>query len=558
MRSLEADPDAPGRDLGHPHPQRRRARRGQLDGRGRGRHPPRAGARSTATASAPATPTWCRSWPTSRSRRSTSSCPAGGGRLEGLTELSRSVAEIANLTPNDYQPYVGRSAFAHKGGVHGAAVAKVERSYQHVEPGVGRQQSAGWSCRSSAAGRTRRSGRASSATSSRGRRPARALAAHQAARGRRASHSRAPRPRSSCSSAATPPTTRRPFRIVDYTCLVEQRDGRELLAEATVKVAVDGETLHTAADGNGPVNALDAALRKALRAFYPAIDDVHLVDYKVRILDGDAATAARTRVIIDSQDGARTWSTMGSDTNIIAASAVGARRLPRVRDLEVRRGAAPARRATLHDGSPSRTGVDVDDRRGPDRPSDPEVTPMPATTHSRAHPASRPLDRAVRLERPQPGRGHHRCGRPPLAGVRRGQRRDRRAVPGGRPGAVRDPRRAPAAARLRHPRARRGDRHDRCRDGPDRAAGRRRQARHGRVQGEARGTNIIAASIEAYIVALNALLGEAHWEGAPEAAAATGTRARRKGAGHGGCGPRAARRARRGAGEIDTTDWFNQ
>jgi hypothetical protein len=69
------------------------------------------------------------------------------------------------------------------------------------------------------------------------------------------------------------------------------------------------------------VNALDAALRKALRAFYPAIDDVHLVDYKVRILDGESATAARTRVIIDSQDGARTWSTMGSDTNIIAASA---------------------------------------------------------------------------------------------------------------------------------------------------------------------------------------------------------------------------------------------
>jgi 2-isopropylmalate synthase len=112
-----------------------------------------------------------------------------------------------------------------------------------------------------------------------------------------------------------------PFRIIDYTCLVEQRDGRELLAEATVKVEVDGEVLHTAADGNGPVNALDAALRKALRAFYPAIESVHLVDYKVRILDGDAATAARTRVVIDSQDGARTWSTMGSDTNIIAASA---------------------------------------------------------------------------------------------------------------------------------------------------------------------------------------------------------------------------------------------
>jgi 2-isopropylmalate synthase len=85
-------------------------------------------------------------------------------------------------------------------------------------------------------------------------------------------------------------------------------------------VAVDGEVLHTAADGNGPVNALDSALRKALRAFYPGLDAVHLVDYKVRILDGESATAARTRVIIDSSDGVREWSTMGSDTNIIAAS----------------------------------------------------------------------------------------------------------------------------------------------------------------------------------------------------------------------------------------------
>ena len=99
------------------------------------------------------------------------------------------------------------------------------------------------------------------------------------------------------------------------------RDKAEAKTEATVKVEVDGEVLHTAADGNGPVNALDSALRKALGAFYPAIDAVHLFDYKVRILDGGAATGARTRVIIDSADGTREWSTMGSDTNIIAASA---------------------------------------------------------------------------------------------------------------------------------------------------------------------------------------------------------------------------------------------
>jgi 2-isopropylmalate synthase len=245
--------------------------------------------------------------------------PAGGGSLVGLTELSRSIAEIANQKPNDYQPYVGRSAFAHKGGVHGAAVAKVERSYQHIDPtAVG---NAGRLVVSELGGKANTRIRAEQL-------------GHQldgvdpkvlsnlikqleseglAFEGAEASFELLIR-RHQAGYVA-------PFRIVDYTCLVEQRSGRELLAEATVKVEVDGEILHTAADGNGPVNALDAALRKALRAFYPQLDSVHLYDYKVRILDGGAATAARTRVIIDSSDGTREWSTMGSDTNIIAASA---------------------------------------------------------------------------------------------------------------------------------------------------------------------------------------------------------------------------------------------
>ena len=247
--------------------------------------------------------------------------PAGGGALPELTELSRSVAEIANVNPNDWQPYVGRSAFAHKGGVHGAAVAKVERSYQHIDPAaVGNQ---GRLVVSELGGKANTRIRAEQL-------------GHQldgvvdpkvlselikrleneglAFEGAEASFELLIR-RHQADYVA-------PFRIVDYTCLVEQRAGRELLAEATVKVEVDGEILHTAADGNGPVNALDAALRKALGAFYPQLDDVHLYDYKVRILDGDQATAARTRVIIDSSDGTREWSTMGSDTNIIAASAI--------------------------------------------------------------------------------------------------------------------------------------------------------------------------------------------------------------------------------------------
>jgi 2-isopropylmalate synthase len=246
--------------------------------------------------------------------------PAGGGRLADLTDLSRGVAEIANVVPNDYQPYVGRSAFAHKGGVHGAAVAKVERSYQHVDPtSVGNE---GRLVVSELGGRANTQLRAEQL----GHRLDGSIDARElsvlikqleadglAFEGAEASFELLIR-RHATGYAA-------PFRIVDFTVLVEQRDGQELLAEATVKVEVAGEVLHTAADGNGPVNALDTALRKALGAFYPELDSVHLIDYKVRIIDGTAATEARTRVIIDSTDGSRTWSTMGSDTNIIAASA---------------------------------------------------------------------------------------------------------------------------------------------------------------------------------------------------------------------------------------------
>jgi 2-isopropylmalate synthase len=246
--------------------------------------------------------------------------PAGGGTLTGLTELSRSVAEIANINPNDWQPYVGRSAFAHKGGVHGAAVAKVERSYQHIEPGavgnVGRLVVSELGGRANTRIRAEQLGHQLEGVVD----PkvlselVKQLESEGLAfEGAEASFELLIR-RHQAGYVA-------PFRIVDYTCLVEQRSGRELLSEATIKVQVDGEILHTAADGNGPVNALDAALRKALRAFYPQLDDVHLYDYKVRILDGDSATAARTRVIIDSSDGQLEWSTMGSDTNIIAASA---------------------------------------------------------------------------------------------------------------------------------------------------------------------------------------------------------------------------------------------
>jgi 2-isopropylmalate synthase len=247
--------------------------------------------------------------------------PAGGGQLGALTELSRAVAEIANVAPNDYQPYVGRSAFAHKGGVHGAAVAKVERSYQHIDPTAvgneGRLVVSELGGRANTRIRAEQLGHQLDGVVE----PAvlstlikRLESEGLSFEGAEASFELLIRRHQA--------DYRAPFRIVDYTCLVDKRSDADLRAEATVKVEVDGELLHTAADGNGPVNALDAALRKALRAFYPLLDGVHLYDYKVRILDSGAATGARTRVTIESTDGSLEWSTMGSDTNIIAASAI--------------------------------------------------------------------------------------------------------------------------------------------------------------------------------------------------------------------------------------------
>jgi len=111
-----------------------------------------------------------------------------------------------------------------------------------------------------------------------------------------------------------------PFRMLDFMVVVEHREGRGLFAEATIKVAVQDQIMHTAAEGNGPVNALDAALRKALLPFFPRLAQFHLADYKVHILDGGAGTGATTRVLIDMQNGSRRWSTVGASANIIEAS----------------------------------------------------------------------------------------------------------------------------------------------------------------------------------------------------------------------------------------------
>jgi 2-isopropylmalate synthase len=111
-----------------------------------------------------------------------------------------------------------------------------------------------------------------------------------------------------------------PFVLCGFHVLVKEGNGGGMVSEATVKVEVNGQVMHTAAEGNGPVDALSAAVRKALLPFYPHLAEVRLTDYKVRILDGEAGTAARTRVLTTSSDRRRSWSTVGSSSNIIEAS----------------------------------------------------------------------------------------------------------------------------------------------------------------------------------------------------------------------------------------------
>ena len=111
-----------------------------------------------------------------------------------------------------------------------------------------------------------------------------------------------------------------PFDLIDFSVNVERRHGADVIAEAMVKIKVGDEVLHTAGEGDGPVHALDIALRKALVAHFPVINQFHLTDYKVRILNGNKGTQAITRVLIDTQNGYHRWSTVGASANIIEAS----------------------------------------------------------------------------------------------------------------------------------------------------------------------------------------------------------------------------------------------
>jgi 2-isopropylmalate synthase len=240
------------------------------------------------------------------------------GSLMKLSPISRTVAEIANMAPDTHQPYVGKSAFAHKAGLHVAALRRAIDSYQHIDPVlVGNEMRfliSDLAGRGNILNEAERLGMDLSSDKARrvldkvkslehegyvfeGAEASVALLLHRASEG------------------YTPP-----WELLNFSTMVSRHRDDEMIIEATVKLCIEGEVVHTASEGNGPVNALDKALRKALVPVYPELADFHLADYKVRILDGDRGTAATTRVLIDTQNGHKRWSTVGAGTNIIDAS----------------------------------------------------------------------------------------------------------------------------------------------------------------------------------------------------------------------------------------------
>ena len=241
------------------------------------------------------------------------------GNLPDLQDIARFVAEVATLSPDEHQAYVGKSAFAHKGGIHVAAMRRNTHSYQHVEPAlVGNEM------------RT-----VVSELSGQGNLLSKAeefgihledldaiddvLAEVKELEAKGFSFEAAE------ASVAIRLLRRQsgyhpPFDFVDYSVTVQHRQGSGMFAEALVKIRIGDDQIHTAGDGNGPVNALNIALRKALLPAFPQIEQIHLSDYKVRILDDGDGTASITRVLINMHNGHHRWSTVGASTNIIEAS----------------------------------------------------------------------------------------------------------------------------------------------------------------------------------------------------------------------------------------------
>jgi 2-isopropylmalate synthase len=243
------------------------------------------------------------------------------GCLEEMSRIAHAVSEVTNVSPDSHQPYVGMSAFAHKAGLHASAVKVDPMLYQHVDP--------------ARAGNDMRllvsdmAGRAS--VELKGRELGYDLSGDRAVLGAVVERVKELEARGYTFEAADGSfellvrdelagERQRHFDVESWRVIVERRADGALVSEATVKLHAKGERIVATGEGNGPVNALDTALRQALGRIYPELAGLELIDYKVRILEGSHGTGAVTRVLIESGDGSGTWGTVGVDENVIAAS----------------------------------------------------------------------------------------------------------------------------------------------------------------------------------------------------------------------------------------------
>jgi 2-isopropylmalate synthase len=239
-------------------------------------------------------------------------------KIESLTEVSRYIFEIANVNPVSNMPYVGESAFAHKAGLHVDALRKSKRTYEHISPElVGNERRfliSELSGKSNVLAELEKT----------------KIAHDKELAGRILNRVQELENDGYQFEAANASfdllikkvmgTFKSSFELIKYHVDVEKRRSGEIVTEATVKLKVGNEIQHVVGEGDGPVNALDAALRQSLEHFYPEIREVHLIDYKVRVVNAKAGTAARVRVIIESRDKSSIWGTVGVSENIIEAS----------------------------------------------------------------------------------------------------------------------------------------------------------------------------------------------------------------------------------------------
>jgi 2-isopropylmalate synthase len=241
-------------------------------------------------------------------------------QLKTLTAASIFVSEITNMAHNGSQPFVGESAFSHKAGIHADAVLKVSKAYEHFEPvdvGNSRRfvvslQAGSSTIRERLPGLQQKIDKHDPIVKE--------LLAKIKALETQGYQFEAAEGSFELLAKKALGQLRDDFEFKGFRVIEERRENGEIYSEATIKVRADGRLVHTAAEGDGPVNALDNALRKALGQFYPSLHEVKLEDFKVRVLDGREGTAAKVRVLIESSDGTDRWGTIGVSTNLIEAS----------------------------------------------------------------------------------------------------------------------------------------------------------------------------------------------------------------------------------------------